>query len=76
MSTLAEIEAALPKLSTEELAQVEAALRRLRQRDNSGAAVADVSELERQNGFAVFPERAGGQVTADTVRQLCAEEGV
>jgi hypothetical protein len=71
MSTVAEIEAALTRLSPEDLRRVEAILRRLQEN-----GPADVAELERRNGFDAFPRRQGGQVTVEVVRQLCAEEGV
>ena len=70
MSTLAEIEKALPQLSAEDLRRLEAALRRIRQ----GVGL-DVAELERRNGFAVLPERTGARATIEAVRQLCMEEG-
>jgi negative regulator of replication initiation len=34
------------------------------------------TELERRNGFDVFPERAGPKATVETVQQLCREEGI
>lgn len=34
----------------------------------------DVAELERRNGFEVFPERTAPQATVELVRQICAEE--
>jgi negative regulator of replication initiation len=42
------------------------------------AAAADVSvaELERRNGFDVFPERSGPRATIAAVQQLCREEGI
>jgi hypothetical protein len=72
MSTLAEIETALTELAPEDLVRVEAMLRRLREREEMSALV----KLERENGFDVFPERAGGAVTVERVRQLCTEEGI
>jgi len=36
------------------------------------AAKMDVAELERRNGFDVFPERTAPPVTVETVRQICA----
>ena len=35
-----------------------------------------VAELERRNGFDPFPERNGEQVTIDSVRRLCDEDGI
>jgi hypothetical protein len=35
-----------------------------------------IVELEKQNGFDVFPARNGSQVTVATVHQLCQEEGL
>ena len=40
------------------------------------AGKVDVAELERRNGFDVFPERAAPPVTVETVRQICAEESI
>jgi len=34
------------------------------------------TELERRNGFDVFPERTGPKATVEGVRQLCREEGI
>lgn len=36
----------------------------------------DMAELERRNGFEVFPERSAPLVTVETVRQICAEEAI
>ena len=37
---------------------------------------APATELERRNGFAVFPERTGPEATIEGVQQLCREEGL
>ena len=37
---------------------------------------ASATELERRNGFDVFPERTGPKATVEGVRQLCREEGI
>ena len=76
MSTVSEIEAALDKLTAEELARVEAALRRRREEVSTRVRDFDVAELERSSGFDVFPERTGPPVTIETVRRLCAEEDI
>ena len=34
------------------------------------------TELERGNGFDVFPERTGPKVTVEAVQRLCREEGI
>jgi len=39
-------------------------------------APSDAAELERRNGFDVFPERTGSKATIEAVRQLCREEGI
>lgn len=73
MSALSIIEAALSELRPDELPRVEEMLRRLRLQASADEGLA---ELERQNGFDPLPKRAGGVVTVESVRQLCAEEGV
>ncbi len=72
MSTLSEIEAAadqLPRVEQEALfAHLAAVLRR--------TTAERITELERANGVAPLRERPGAQVTVETVRQLCVEEGI
>jgi hypothetical protein len=72
MSTLTEIEAAaarLPRAEQEALfAHLAVVLRR--------TATERITELERANGVALLRERPGAPVTVETVRQLCAEEGI
>ena len=43
---------------------------------NAGPDDASTTELERRNGFDVFPERTEPKATAEGVRQLCREEGI
>jgi hypothetical protein len=75
MSTLAEIENVLPKLTPDELARLESRVHQLqRQRGQGGNA--DVAELERRNGFDVFSPRNAQRITVEAVQQLCAEEGI
>jgi hypothetical protein len=74
MSTLTEIEEALPRLSAEELMRVEAALRRL-QRQRTGQ-VPHIAAVEQRNGFDVLPQRGTAMATVEDVRRLCAEEGI
>lgn len=76
MSTLAEIEAALPKLSPDELERLESFVQRLRRLVGGGSAPVDIAALERQNGFDALPERRGEPVTVEAVRQLLLEEGI
>lgn len=73
VNTLATIEAALSELKPDELEHVDEILQRLRLRASTGEGMA---ELERRNGFDPLPDRHGGVVTVETVRQLCAEEGI
>ena len=76
MSTVTEIEAALPLLSPEDLARVEAAVQRLKRWAGAARAEADLAALERANGFDVLPEREGARVTVEDVQRLCVEEGI
>lgn len=43
---------------------------------NTEAGGASTTELERRNGFDVFPERTGPRATVEGVRQICREEGI
>ena len=43
---------------------------------NAELEVASATELERRNGFDVFPERTGPRATVEGVQQLCREEGI
>ncbi len=43
---------------------------------NTGFAEASVTELERHNGFDMFPERPGPKATVEAVQQLFREEGI
>jgi hypothetical protein len=36
----------------------------------------ELAELERRNGFEVFPERPGAKATVEGVAQICREEGI
>ena len=71
MSTVAEIKAALPKLSEAELGQVEALLAEVRQKH-----LMELVELERSNGFESFEARPGRVMTIADVDLLIADEGL
>jgi len=43
---------------------------------SAGPDDASATELERRNGFDVFPERTGPKVTVEGVQQLCRKEGI
>ena len=43
---------------------------------SAGSEVGSSAELERHNGFDVFPERTGPKATVEGVQQLCREEGI
>jgi negative regulator of replication initiation len=43
---------------------------------SAGPDGAAATELERRNGFDVFPERTGPKATVEGVQQLCREEGI
>ncbi|MGD0092763.1 MAG: hypothetical protein ABSE73_22860 [Planctomycetota bacterium] len=66
----------LARSQKKSLGQVVSAL--LRKALGLSAAPAGVSmaEIERRNGFDVFPERSGPQATSAAVQQLCREEGI
>ena len=72
MSTLTEIEAAADQLPP---AEQEALFAHLATRLRRTTATR-IAELERANGVAALRERPGGRATVETVRQLCAEEGI
>ena len=66
----------LAKSQKKSLAQVVADLLRQAIGLAPSAGKMDVAELERRNGFAVFPERSAPPVTVEIVRQICAEEAI
>ena len=72
MSTLAEIEAAVASLTTQEMARLESVLRELRTRQEE----AELEELYQRIGFVPLAKRAGQPVTREMVRQLREEEGI
>lgn len=43
---------------------------------SEGPEEVTTAELERRNGFDVFPERTGPKATVEAVAQLCREEGI
>ena len=43
---------------------------------SAGAEDTSATELERRNGFDVFPERMGPKATVESVQLLCREEGL
>lgn len=48
----------------------------LRRALGTGLAQTATTELERRNGFEVFPERPGPKASVESVQQLCREEGI
>lgn len=72
MSTLAEIEAAVASLTTQEMAHLENLLHELR----AQVEEKELQEIYQRIGLHPLPRRGGPPVTVELVRQICEEEGV